>query len=307
MKEQKNCWDYKIMRDNQNKRIKKVWNKARLNAKTEKEHYFSNVIEEWGLNQTSNWPKDMKAFYNGRKFMRKKSAEELKLLEYFLEKDPNWERQTISSAAKVLWLSPYQVYKWGYDRKNKKDNRVYSNHFLKELEITNSMIEKINKFDNEISGKMEVDLNQKVEDLFVFTARYKNYSDISSEIPMEELSFIKNETKTCPSLSDPDFSFFDQKHTSTGHIFSVEKVNRKRRAEVIQEDYHSQKVANLITHYNIKSRTVWEKRMRAEKSEKHFEETHSDVTADKSVHTVGKKDASDSQMALTCENTPITR
>ena len=65
----------------------------------------------------------MKSLYNGRKFMRKKSTEELKLLEYFLEKDPNWERQTISSAAKVLNLSPYQVYKWGYDRKNKKDNR----------------------------------------------------------------------------------------------------------------------------------------------------------------------------------------
>ena len=239
--------------------------------------------------------------------MRKKSTEELKLLEYFLEKDPNWERQTISSAAKVLNLSPYQVYKWGYDRKNKKDNRWCTNQFLKELEITNSMIEKINKFDSEISGKKEIDLNKKVEDLFVFTAKYKNYSDISSEIPIGELSLIKNEIKTCPSLSDPDFSFFDQKHTSTGHIFSIEKVNRKRRAEVIQENYHSQKVANIITHYNIKSRTVWEKRKKAKKSEKHFEETHSDVTAEKSIHTDVNKDASDSPMDLTCENTPISR
>jgi hypothetical protein len=295
------------MCNRQNKRIKKVWNKARLHAKREKEHYFSNVIEEWGLNHTSNCPKGMKSLYNGRKFMRKKSTEELKLLEYFLEKDPNWERQTISSAAKVLNLSPYQVYKWGYDRKNKKDNRWWSNQFLKELEITNSMIEKINKFDNEISGKKEIDLNQKVEDLFVFTAKYKNFSDISSEIPIGELSLIKNEIKTCPSLSDPDFSFFDQKHTSTGHIFSIEKVNRKRRAEVIQENCHSQKVANIITHYNIKSRTVWEKRKRSKKSEKHFEETHSDVTAEKSVHTDVKKDASDSPMALTCENSPIIR
>jgi hypothetical protein len=193
---------------------------------------------------------------NGRKLMRKKTAEELKLLEYFLEKDPNWERPTISSAAKVLGLSPYQVYKWGYDRKNKKEHRCSTSQFLKELEITNSMIEKINKFDHEISGKKVVDLNKKVEDLFVFTAKYKNYSDISSEIPIGELSLIKNEIKTCPSLSDPDFSFFDQKHTSTDQVFNIEKVSRKRRAEEIQANSHSKNLANRHPHYNIKSRTV---------------------------------------------------
>jgi hypothetical protein len=117
----------------------------------------------------------MKQMLNGRKGMRKKTTEELKLLDYFLEKDPSWERQTISSAAKVLGLSSYQVYKWGYDRKHKKENRASSNQFLKELEITNSMIEKINKFDHEISGKKTVDLNKKVDDLFMFTAKYKNY------------------------------------------------------------------------------------------------------------------------------------
>jgi hypothetical protein len=82
------------------------------------------IIQECEYNQTTNKPRDSAKDKKGKKLVRKKTDKELKLLEYFLEQDPEWSRTTVATAAKVLDLSCYQVYKWGYDRKNRKDVRT---------------------------------------------------------------------------------------------------------------------------------------------------------------------------------------
>lgn len=105
------------------KRTKKLWQKLEECCEEDKKLYFSRIIEECEYNQTSNKPVNLKRETGGKKVIRKKTIEELKLLEYFLEQDPTWGRRTVATAAKVLGLSCYQVYKWGYDRKNRKDVR----------------------------------------------------------------------------------------------------------------------------------------------------------------------------------------
>jgi hypothetical protein len=62
--------------------------------------------------------KEVKERKNLRAKKRKKTKEEVKLLEAHFESDPEWTRKTVKSLKSQLHLSVDQIYKWGYDRKN---------------------------------------------------------------------------------------------------------------------------------------------------------------------------------------------
>jgi hypothetical protein len=71
--------------------------------------------------------------------------------------------------AKILGLSVYQIYKWGYDRrKNKKNVSKFVN-----IEIDHQILERINKIEQEHKHSPQFDLNQQVEDLLGCTTDYK--------------------------------------------------------------------------------------------------------------------------------------
>jgi uncharacterized FlaG/YvyC family protein len=225
-----------------NKRIKKLCQKLKECTSEQKKSYIVKIIDECAYNRTSNQPKRSKNGQPG-KTMRKKTSEELKLLEYFMEQDPKWTTKTVNSAAKVLGLTPYQVYKWGYDRKNKKQCRS-GPQFLKELEITNTMIEKINKFDHEIKGQSVIDLNKQVEDLFSTVTKPKGSSAALSEIPIGQLSLHQSTTQNCLIFDDSDFSPFEHEESAPEPVFSIVKVSRKRKCAEKYEETCSKNLSN---------------------------------------------------------------
>ena len=58
---------------------------------------------------------------NGKK--RKKSKNEVKILETYFAIDPEWSRQTVQKLKPLLKLTVDQIYKWGYDRKHLVEKR----------------------------------------------------------------------------------------------------------------------------------------------------------------------------------------
>ena len=60
---------------------------------------------------------------NLRAKKRKKSKYEVKILEEYFERDPEWSRQTVKQLKPLLNLSVDQIYKWGYDRKHLVEKR----------------------------------------------------------------------------------------------------------------------------------------------------------------------------------------
>lgn len=201
--------------------------------------------------------------------MRKKTKEELKLLEYFMEQDPKWTKKTVSTAAKVLGLTSYQVYKWGYDRKNKKESKC-APLFLKELEITNSMIDKINKFDNEIKGDSDIDLNKLVEDLFISNGKYKLSGSSWTEIPIGELSLHKDSSSSTWIEVDHDYSFFDDQNSTTNGPFKITKVPRQRwsskkvtlkNSTRFSKNWDFQSFSQWTEYQKYKIQKTWEKDM----------------------------------------------
>lgn len=269
-----------IMNAKDTKRTSQLCQKLEEFNKEDKKAYFAKIIEEWAYNQTSNPPKNLKVSAS-KKRMRKKTKEELKLLEYFLEQDPKWTRKTVTTAAKVLGLTTYQVYKWGYDRKNKREMK-WAPQFLKELEITNSMIDKINKFDNEIKGEAAEDLNKKVEDLFVSTCKYKNNKGSRTEIPIGELSLRKDFPNMSDIDIDPDYSPFDTPETHWGGPFKITKVPRSKRYAHIST---TKAPTNLLKNEAFENFNQWSdyQKFKDHKTEaKDIMERFSDITNEKS-------------------------
>lgn len=60
---------------------------------------------------------------NLRAKKRKKSKYEVKILEEYFVKDPEWSRQTVKQLKPLLNLTVDQIYKWGYDRKHLVEKR----------------------------------------------------------------------------------------------------------------------------------------------------------------------------------------
>jgi len=268
-------------------RAKDSWRKSKLCQKIDKFNkedkytYFTRIIEEWAYNQTSNLPKNSQISTN-KKQIRKKTKEELKLLEYFLEQDPKWSRKTISTASRVLGMSTYQVYKWGYDRRNKKEGKCRP-QFLKELEITNSMIEKINKFDTEIKGEKDLDLNKQVNELLNSTGKYKNNSSYWTEIPIGELSLHKNQENKSILDIDPDFSPFDDDSKAINGPFKVIKVPRKRKMAAKSGCKLLPSLSTLFNYENFNQWTEYQKFKCQKINEKDMIERYSDTTVEKSI------------------------
>ncbi len=269
-----------IMNSKDNNRTTQLCQKLDEFSTEDKKAYFAKIIEEWAYNQTSNPPKNLKITAS-KKRMRKKTKEELKLLEYFLEQDPKWTRKTVTTAAKVLGLTTYQVYKWGYDRKNKREMK-WAPQFLKELEITNSMIDKINKFDNEIKGENEEDLNKKVEDLFVSTVKRKDSKAFRTEIPIGELSLHQDMTNNSIFDIDTDYSPFDAPSSRCNGPFKVTKVSRHLRLALKSAKNSSTNLPKVWNFDNFNQSSEYQKYKDHKIESKDMMERYSDITNDKS-------------------------
>lgn len=288
-----------------NKRNRKLCQKLQECTNEQKRSCLVKLIEECSYNQTSNAPKFMRPFIPGKKSMRKKTGEELKLLEYFLEQDPSWSRKTINSAAKVLGLTPYQVYKWGYDRKNKKMTKNQT-QFLRELEITNTMIEKINKFDNEIKGGSKIDLNRQVEDLFGSVAKTKGSSATLSEIPIGQLSLHQSSTQNSPILDESNFCPFEDEKPAKELVFSVTKVNRKRKCASENGESSLKNLSNKLQNKLISFRTEGQKYKWNKIDDRDDNDVVSERTLDKSSVSTPAQHHHADVMSQTFEHSPLS-
>lgn len=158
------------------KRTQKLFQKLEESSQENKKIYFAKIIEECEYNQTSKKHMNTVKETKGKKQVRKKTSKELKLLEYFLEQDSEWSRSTVTTAAKVLGLTTYQVYKWGYDRKNRKDLRNQG-LLIKEIEINQELMMQINQLKDKTSPKPEINLNKQVDELLIGSSKYKNLDE----------------------------------------------------------------------------------------------------------------------------------
>lgn len=58
--------------------------------------------------------------FNKRKQRYRKDPDTMRYLMKEFEKDPTWSKETYQRVARETNLSEAQVYKWGWDQKNKK-------------------------------------------------------------------------------------------------------------------------------------------------------------------------------------------
>lgn len=222
------------------KRAQKLYEKLEESSPYEKSAWFAQIIKECEYNQTSNKSQEDGAFLNNKnKPIRKKTIEETKLLEYFLEQDPEWTRVTVVTAAKVLGLSNYQVYKWGYDRKNR--NFVYaSSNPDNKNELNSALIEKFNKIREENNAESKKNLNQQVDDIFCKGLKYKNFNEAWTEFPITEHQFYGNHVylndaqKPQPKLN----RIYSEEVPNK--VFKVKKVNKRRKISESESDNHSE-------------------------------------------------------------------
>mmetsp|Transcript_38511 Transcript_38511/g.44141 ORF Transcript_38511/g.44141 Transcript_38511/m.44141 type:complete len:96 (+) Transcript_38511:355-642(+) len=72
---------------------------------------------------------------------RKKTKEEIAILEAHFVQDPEWTRRTVKALKPLLNLTVDQIYKWGYDRKllvekrksNAQQKRVRKSKTMKKM------------------------------------------------------------------------------------------------------------------------------------------------------------------------------
>lgn len=234
-------------------------------------------------------------FRRANKLVRKKTTEELRLLEYFLEQDPEWNRSTVSTAAKLLGLSCYQVYKWGYDRKNRKDARR-ERFFVRNIEVDKEMIQKINELKQETKYKTEINLNQKVDQLLIGSSKYKNLDENWAEFPINELNFLNNAEG---ESSIKDISKTTQKPSAIQHskVFKIQKVHKRFKQneddyengqnDVIWQGWSGPNASNLLNlNQDIKSNILRNKDNEAKIYEGEANDRQSDITNDKSNASV---------------------
>lgn len=96
---------------------------------------------------------------NLRAKKRKKTKEEVAILEAYYQQDPSWSRKTVKALKyKLTNLTVDQIYKWGYDKKNlmKKQKAQMK---ARKTKVQQKAI------DFTVSPKKISDFNQEVEDL----------------------------------------------------------------------------------------------------------------------------------------------
>lgn len=95
---------------------------------------------------------------------RKKTKEEVALLEAYFAEDPSWSRKTVKALKPQLPLSVDQIYKWGYDRKKLLKKRTAQSKAKKALctPAAAPVVEPV------VDAKAISDFNQEVDDLCRF-------------------------------------------------------------------------------------------------------------------------------------------
>ena len=261
---------------------------------------YWKIIEECEYNQTSKKPTKNKKWKNDKKSIRKKTVEELRLLEYFLLKDPEWSRSTIVKAARVLGMTCYQIYKWGYDRKNRQET-FYDSNLIEEYRDNKEIMQKIEEFNREITYTKDTDFNKQVDDLLFGGAKYINFDKNWTEFLISELNMINNQCKSTSSNNEntPKPSKIYRKRYSK--IFRIEKSKRFKKNDHLEEDIGSKNLSSLFCKdsnlFNFNS----EKNLKSSYEEK-AEDTdivdlNSDITNDRSSTSAIVKDNSGERLS----------
>ena len=295
------------------KRASKLCQKLEESSQEDKKAYFAKIIQECEYNQTTNKPSYSNKAKNGKKQVRKKTDKELKLLEYFMEQDPEWSRTTVATAAKVLDLTCYQVYKWGYDRKNRKDSRP-EGCFVKDVEVSKDILDKINEMKDESHQNNAVNLNQQVDDLLIGSSKYKNLDENWTEFPIDEFNFLSDHAvagESSDAFSD-NSSKIGRKRVA--NVFKITKVNKRARRS---ENQCAKNASNhhwhgWHTHENPSQCIFIEDADSDIKNHDKFYEVDvndrvSDITNDKSLASVTIRAEHTDKLSQFCENSHFSR
>lgn len=273
--------DFNSFIDSINRRTKKLCQKLDEYKGETLKNNFSKIIEECAYNQTSNKREQLNQQIGGKKLVRKKTKEELRLLEYFLEQDPSWNRKTITTASKVLGLSSYQVYKWGYDRKNRKDT-YFKSTFVNDLNFDSPSPHKPLEHWKLAKTKVNVDFNKEVSDLLFGNSKSKENSDAKTDIPMTELSFLSTSARSGDATSISSGKTRGKQEKAFSKLFVVSKVIRKRKSACQKTPKSNSKNINIFENDFLEFTWNEEKSKFQKLNENEVSEKGSDTTYNKS-------------------------
>jgi uncharacterized protein YktA (UPF0223 family) len=143
----------------------------------------SDIVSPASNIKISNSKKTRKGL-NDKK--RKKTKEEIALLENFFENDPSWSRKTVKTLKHQLPnLSVDQIYKWGYDRK-----KLHKKYQAQKKAKKTKCSEKKPTLLNVPSEKHEVcDFNKEVENLI--NSQTGTIDENNNDAQIEENRFCK--------------------------------------------------------------------------------------------------------------------
>ena len=226
--------DLEILGGPNGKRTKKFWEKFFEMTEEEKKNYFEKIVSEWEYNQTPNIPTATAPDCTSKKVNRQKTKEEIRLLECFLEQDPKWTKKTVKSASSILGLSTYQVYKWGYDRKNKKVVEYETLKYL-DSEIDGSTMSRITKEDQSAMSIEGMDFNKQVDNIVLTNTKYKNLQDVTTEFPAGDLNFLIDDDFSEKIFSAQNWKVESNESKVHLKVFSIvrypKKVNKSKKAK----------------------------------------------------------------------------
>lgn len=103
------------------------------------EHLYDTIPHEDEIDWDNAQSRKTRKNLNAKK--RKKSKEEVAILEAHFVQDPEWTRKTVKALKPLLNLTVDQIYKWGYDRKllvekrksNAQQKRVRKSKTMKKM------------------------------------------------------------------------------------------------------------------------------------------------------------------------------
>ena len=169
------------------------------------------------------------------------------------------------------------------------------------------MIDKINRFDNEIRGDTSEDLNKKVDDIFVPTGKHRHSRGFRTEIPIGELSLHKDLAGSSDTDIDPDYSPFDPQEPECAGPFKITKVTlcftksnkpTKLAPTNLPKNLHFGGFNNLSDYQKFK-----DQRNEAKDSMERF----SDITNDKSSASFPNESVEDGASPYQQENPELYR
>lgn len=295
------------LNESANKRTQKMCQKLEESSKETKIAYFFKVIQECSYNQTTNKPVKPEDPKKGKKQVRKKTSEELRLLKYFLDQDPEWTPTTVAAVSQILNFSPYQVYKWGYDRKNKKAPAPKP-QFVKEDLTAISSEKKAESGKTNFTIRKDTNLNMEVDELLKNNANYKNIEERPSEFLTNELNFESDRAR----YWDETHFIIKSRKRIYKKLFTITKTNKRAKRDYSSEDeldqiwqgWHSKYTSEYFQfNQDGESNHV--------KSEREFDcdanERESDLTGDKSSTSNVLRNNNTEKLSQFCENATYPR